>query len=251
MHVLMEKPVASTVADAQRVIEAADRSTAQLGVCFQNRYNPTSRVLREVLDDGRFGEVRGARASVTWSRDESYYLASPWRGRWATAGGGVLINQAIHTLDLLQWFLGDVTGVRGAASTLWLGNVIEVEDTASMALTHVGGRHSIFYATNCHVENSPVTIEILTESATLLLDSDLLVWHPDGRREVLAQRPVVAGEKAYWGASHALLIDDYYRQVGVGLPFWIDAREAAKSLNILTAVYDQSRLAGREELAHS
>ena len=163
----------------------------------------------------------------------------------------MLINQAIHTLDLLQWFLGDVTGVRGAASTLWLGNVIEVEDTASMALTHVGGRHSIFYATNCHVENSPVTIEILTESATLLLDRDLLVWHPDGRREVLAERPVVAGEKAYWGASHALLIDDYYRQVGVGLPFWIDAREAAKSLNILTAVYDQSRLAGREELAHS
>jgi len=80
VHVLMEKPVASTVADAQRVIEAADRSTAQLGVCFQNRYNPTSRVLREVLDDGRFGEVRGARASVTWSRDESYYLAGPGGG---------------------------------------------------------------------------------------------------------------------------------------------------------------------------
>lgn len=249
VNVLLEKPMASTVVGAQRVIEAADCSTAQLGVCFQNRYNPTSRVLREVLDDGRFGAVRGARASVTWSRDAAYYLAKPWRGKWASAGGGVLINQAVHTLDLLQWFLGDVTEVRGTASTLLLGTVIEVEDTASMALTHQGGRRSLFYASNCHVENSPVTIEILTESATLLLETDLVACHPDGRREVLAEQQVVAGEKAYWGASHALLIDDFYRQVGAGRPFWIDAREAAKSLTILTAVYDQSQLPGREQLA--
>jgi len=84
-----------------------------------------------------------------------------------------------------------------------------------------------------------------------VLDTDLVARHPDGRRELPAEQPAVAGEKAYWGASHALLIDDFYRQVGAGRPFWIDAREAAKSLNILTAVYDQSQLSGREQLAHS
>ena len=111
----------------------------------------------------------GGRAEVTWFRDAAYYARRDWRGRWATAGGGVLMNQAIHTLDLLQWYLGPVTDVRGTAATLALHGAIEVEDTAAMRLRHrtpAGDPvSSVFHATNGHVENAPSTVEIITEHA--------------------------------------------------------------------------------------
>ena len=106
VSVLLEKPVAHTLDDGERLAVAAEDSAAILGVCFQNRYNDTSRMLREILDRGGLGRILGARASVHWFRDAAYYARRDWRGRWATAGGGVLMNQAIHTLDLLQWFVG-------------------------------------------------------------------------------------------------------------------------------------------------
>jgi UDP-N-acetyl-2-amino-2-deoxyglucuronate dehydrogenase len=245
INVLLEKPVATTLADAAAVIEAADRSSAFVGVCFQNRYNATSQRLREILDSNRFGTVRSALASVIWSRDATYYQRREWRGRWSTAGGGVLINQAIHTLDLLQWFLGEVKDVRGTASTLLLPEPIEVEDTANLVLTHGNDRRSILFATNTHTENEPITIEFQTERATLRLHTDLTVIHPDGTDEILVRQQRRKGEKAYWGASHGRLIDDFYEHVSAGRRFWIDAREGCKTLSIITAVYDQSQLRNR------
>jgi UDP-N-acetyl-2-amino-2-deoxyglucuronate dehydrogenase len=248
INVLMEKPVATTLADAAAVVEAADRSSAQVGVCFQNRYNATSQRLREILDSNQFGTVHSALASVIWSRDAKYYQRREWRGRWATAGGGLLINQAIHTIDLLQWYLGDVQDVRGSASTLLLPEPIEVEDTASMVLTHGDGRRAIFFATNTHTENEPITIELRTPKATLRLHTDLTVIHPDGTNELIVEQQRRSGEKAYWGASHGLLIDDFYRHVRSGRKFWIDAREARKTLSIVTSVYDQSELRNRSPM---
>lgn len=251
VNVLLEKPLATTLDDAAAVVDAADRSSAQVGVCFQNRYNATSRRLREIVDSQQFGTVHSAVASVIWSRDAKYYERRPWRGRWATAGGGVLINQAIHTLDLLQWYLGDVQDVRGNASTLLLPEPIEVEDTASMVLTHGAGRRSILFATNTHTDNDPVTIELRTQKATLRLHTDLTVIHSDGSEEILVEQERRSGEKAYWGASHGRLIDDFYRHVRSDRKFWIDAREASKTLTTLTSVYDQSTLRGRSAVLRS
>ena len=245
INVLTEKPVATTIADAQRLIEAAGRASAQVGVCFQNRYNPTSRAMDEALRSQRFGRVLGAVASVTWFRDRAYYLAKPWRGRRETASGGVLINQAIHTLDLLQWFLGDAVDVRGCASTLLLSDTIEVEDNAHLVLTHPTGARSVFYATNNSVDNAPVTIEVRTESAVLRLDGDLSAVQPDGRREILASDGRPAGERAYWGDSHGRLIADFNRHVRTGEHFWIDPAEATKTLAIIRSVYEQSTTADR------
>jgi predicted dehydrogenase len=160
INVLVEKPPATTIAAAQQMIDVAKRSQAQLGVCFQNRYNHTSQALHDTLQSHRLGDVRGAVAYVTWFRDSHYYRTKEWRGRWATAGGGVLINQAIHTLDLLLWFLGEVQDVRGSASTLLLNDVIEVEDSVSLVLTHAGGIRSVIFATNNYVYDAPITIEI-------------------------------------------------------------------------------------------
>jgi UDP-N-acetyl-2-amino-2-deoxyglucuronate dehydrogenase len=240
VHVLLEKPVATMVADAERIEAAADDGPGTLGVCFQNRYNATSRRIRELIDSGSMGAILGGRASVTWYRDGAYYARRPWRGTWAEAGGGVLINQAIHTLDLLQWFLGDVEQVRGQASQLALGGLIEVEDTAVIRLTHPGGVGSIFYATNGYSDNAPITLELRTERALLRLAGDLTINWIHGPTEVVAETAVGGGERAYWGDAHKLLIADFYRHVLSGRRFWIGAAEAAASLRILTAVYAQS-----------
>ncbi len=243
VSVLLEKPVAHTLADGERLAIAAEDSGAVLGVCFQNRYNDTARILRDMLDGGGLGRVLGGRASVNWFRDAAYYRRRDWRGRWATAGGGVLINQAIHTLDLLQWYLGPVTDVRGVAATLALCGVIEVEDTATLRLRHrtpSGDVTSVFHATNGDVENAPVTVEIRTESARIRLDTDLTVIHDDGRVETFRPATSAAGEKSYWGLSHGVLIEDFYRHVRGGKPFWIDAAAGLESLRIVDAVYEQS-----------
>jgi UDP-N-acetyl-2-amino-2-deoxyglucuronate dehydrogenase len=98
---------------------------------------------------------------------------------------------------------------------------------------------SVFYATNGHVENAPVTLEIVTEHARLRLDTDLTVIHDDGRVEIVRAAAVASGERAYWGASHGLLIDDFYRHVRAGKHFWIDAPAAMESLRIIQAAYDR------------
>jgi UDP-N-acetyl-2-amino-2-deoxyglucuronate dehydrogenase len=248
VSVLLEKPVAHTLADGERLAIAAEDSAAVLGVCFQNRYNDTVRALRDLLDGGSLGKLLGGRASVSWFRDAAYYQRRDWRGRWATAGGGVLMNQAIHTLDLLQWFLGPVTDVHGVAATLALCGVVEVEDTAAVRLRHRtpdGDITSVFHATNGDVENAPVSVEIVTERAHVRLDTDLTVTHDDGRVDVVRPSAQITGAKAYWGASHGLLIEDFYRHVRAGKPFWIDADAGLETLRIIDAVYEQSPRLGR------
>jgi predicted dehydrogenase len=240
ISVLTEKPVADGVTAADRLIAAAARSSATLGVCFQNRYNPPVQALRRMLDDGSLGVPVRAAATVLWSRTADYYAASPWRGRWATAGGGLLMNQAIHTLDLAQWLLGDVVHVAGSAATRLLGDAIEVEDTAEMLLTHEGGATTTFFATLAHGRNAPVELEVVTDRAVATLRDDLVVTWADGRPETVVAAPRAEGVRSYWGVSHAALIEDFVGAVRERRPFWIDGPEAAKTLRTIQSVYDGS-----------
>jgi UDP-N-acetyl-2-amino-2-deoxyglucuronate dehydrogenase len=192
-----------------------------------------------------------------WHRSAEYYLDRTWRGTWAGGGGGLLMNQAIHTLDLLQWLVGDVVAVTGSASTRALGDTIEVEDTADMVLTHVGGVRSTFYATIVNAWNAPVTLEIVTENAVLSLRGELRVTFADGTVEITSERETAGGERAYWGVSHELLVQDFYARLGEPEPFWISPAEARKTLGVIQDVYDQSHpertlaAAGRTPVGHA
>ncbi|GAA2870602.1 Gfo/Idh/MocA family protein [Paenarthrobacter ilicis] len=240
VNVIVEKPLAHTLEEGRRLIDVAGRSTAKIAVCFQNRYNATSRAMRELLDDGGLGQVLGASATVMWHRNAGYYRSRPWRGTWAEGGGGLMMNQAIHTVDLLQWLVGDVAKVEGHASTRSLGGVIEVEDTAEFAAEHVNGARSVFYATLANASNAPVTLEIVTEKATLSLRGDLTVTYADGTVAVTEERVAESGGRSYWGVSHELLIKDFYATLDQPGPFWINPAEAGKSLAIIKEIYAQS-----------
>ena len=244
INVIVEKPLAHSREEGERVAAAAARSEAQIAVCFQNRYNAPIAAAHALLTGGTLGAILGASATVNWHRTAEYYLNRPWRGRWATGGGGLLMNQAIHTVDLLQWLIGPVASVSGNASTRVLGDVIEVEDTAELVIDHVNGARSVFYATLANVVNSPVTLDIVTENALLSVRGDLTVTYTDpqheGRVDVVTESHEATGERSYWGVSHQRLIADFYSQLDSGAPFWIDPVEAQKSLNIVQDVYDQS-----------
>lgn len=240
IHVVLEKPLAHDRAAGDRIVAAAEARSAKIAVCFQNRYNEPVQAASRILRSGDLGKVLGSAATVLWHRTPEYYLDRPWRGRWATAGGGLLMNQAIHTLDLVQWLVGDVTAVTGTAHTRVLGETIEVEDTAEIVLTHANGARSVFYATLGNAVNAPVTLDITAERGTLSLRGDLTVTRADGATEVIRERAAGSGERAYWGVSHELLIHDFYRALDSTEPFWIGPAEAMKTLDVIQDIYDQS-----------
>jgi predicted dehydrogenase len=240
--VLLEKPLAHTPAEGERVVRAAAEYGGKIGVCLQNRYNATSQAIHSLLGSGQLGAVFGGSGTVMWHRSPAYYQARRWRGRWETSGGGVMINQAIHILDLLQWFLGEVIHLEGRASQRLLDGDREVEDTADLVLDHASGARSVLFATAANVVDSPVTLEIVTERATLYVRSDLTISYADGRVESIPERVAVSGGRAYWGVSHELLIRDFYQRLADDEPFWISPAEAAKSLRVIGELYAQSRL---------
>jgi UDP-N-acetyl-2-amino-2-deoxyglucuronate dehydrogenase len=236
--VLVEKPVANTVAEADRLIAAArEHPDVKAGICLQNRYNLATVAARSLLESGELGAVRGGSATVFWHRDAAYYQARPWRGRMRDSGGGVLINQAIHTLDLMEWLLGDVVRVRGHTGRYALDGVVDVEDTAEVLLDHAGGARSVVFATVAAAADFPITIEIITEHAVLLIRGDLTVTYADGRVETVAERRADTGGRGYWGASHELLIADFYRTLAEPVPFWISPEEGARSLRLIDQLY--------------
>ncbi|MDQ0850601.1 UDP-N-acetyl-2-amino-2-deoxyglucuronate dehydrogenase [Arthrobacter sp. B3I9] len=240
VNVIVEKPLAHTLAEGRRLVEAASAGRAKIAVCFQNRYNATSQAMHSLLSSGELGAVKGASATVMWQRSAEYYQNRPWRGTWAGGGGGLLMNQAIHTVDLLQWLVGDVVAVTGNVSTRFLGEAIEVEDTAEFVAEHASGARSAFYATLANAFNAPVTLDVVTEKAVLSLRGALTVTHSDGRVDIVPERTGGSGGRSYWGASHELLISDFYARLQDADPFWISPAEAQKSLRIIKDLYRQS-----------
>ena len=239
-HVLTEKPIGQSVKVGLRLAERAAASQQKVGVVFQNRYNPTAVAIHEVLTSGVLGPITGARAAVWWFRPAAYYAAAPWRGRWETAGGGVMINQAIHTLDLLLWFLGAPTAVHGAAATLALSGVIEVEDTATIVIDHDSGARSTLFATNAHHSNADVELEVTgSEGCVRLVGGEAWVTDASGTRLIATDTPA-GGERSYWGKGHSLLIDDFHASLDDPEPFWIGPVEGLRPLQVLREVYRQS-----------
>lgn len=240
-HVLVEKPMAIKPEDARKMIAKSEATGMSLGICFQNRYNSNSVRIKKFVDSGEGGRILGARAFVTWDRDENYYASAAWRGTWAMEGGGVLINQSIHTLDLLQWFIGDIEKLKASIDTRRLKGVIEVEDTAEAAITFKDGATALFYATNCYCANSPIMLELVLEKALIRLEDDLSIKHENGNIERYSELDTATGEKAYWGCSHTKLITDFYSKLAAGNKFQVDGSEAIKAIKILDAIYSSHK----------
>lgn len=248
-RVLMEKPAAMDLSEGLALLGVQEEAGLELGLCFQNRYRPSVAEAARLLGAGTYGRLLGIRALLSWRRDAAYYVSGDgWRGRWASEGGGVLINQAIHTLDLIQWLGGGCTGARAIGGNLALRGSIEVEDSATVILDLAGGARGILLATNAHIEDAPVEIEILCERARLRLVNELTVHERPGTGQA-GEGPgrivcrddssVSDARRPYWGSGHQALVADFYACIRVGRPFALDLKEGLKTLSILDAAYGE------------
>ncbi len=243
-HVFCEKPMAIRYSDALKVEKTARRCGKSFGVCFQNRYNASSVEIKKLLDSGSPGKILGIKSVVAWDRDEEYYLADSWRGKIATEGGGVMINQAIHTLDLTQWFASSrAADVKASISTKRLYDFVETEDTADALITFENGARAVFYATLCYAGNSPVEIEINCENGRIVL-SDKLTVYENGKSERAFDISRPSGKKAYWGSGHSLIINDFYDCIATGRKFPVGASEAKIATELVERIY---KSAGRSD----
>lgn len=243
-HVFCEKPVGMNRSELMDITRAAEQASGLLGVCYQNRYNPTSLRIRQALDDSELGKMLSIKAVLTWSRSGTYYTESPWRGRLATEGGSLLINQAIHTLDLMQWFAGGMTRVKGVVDSGELAAVTEGEDSAMATLHFANGARGLFYASNCNTTDSPLLMEIHCERGSLLLNDNTLWRVTSGERVTLASDDSPDGSvKSYWGLGHQQAIRRFYHAIThPGYADYTDIREAGKSLTLVEAIYRSSQL---------
>jgi predicted dehydrogenase len=253
-HIIVEKPLEITPARCDEIISAVDGAGVLCAGVFPNRFTPGPRALKEAVLQGRFGAFVLGQASVPWYRSQEYYDSSGWRGTWSLDGGGALMNQAIHSVDLLQWFMGPVESVQAYAGTLGHRR-IEVEDVAVAALRFACGALGVIQASTASFPGLPPRVEVTgTRGSAALSDQDIELWR---FAEAAAQDEGLAGRlrepaRGASSASDPTAVDiyghreqfrDMIEAIEVGRQPAIDAREARKAVAVIAAIYRSARIA--------
>jgi predicted dehydrogenase len=241
LHVLVEKPIDVATARGEALVAAAAKAGVKLGVLFQDRLKPELVRLHAFLAGGGLGRILVASARVKWHRPPEYYSASRWRGTLALDGGAALVNQGIHTVDLLLWLLGPVTDVRALVGTLL--HAIEGEDVAVAVLRFASGALATLEATTVAFPGYPRRVEVSGTEGTIVLEGDRVV-----AADLRAPAPglVTAGDEGAASAATALvadatphrrLIEDFARAVATGGSPACDGKEGLRSLAVVEAAY--------------
>lgn len=236
-HVFCEKPPAMDLDELERflALEQAYPDT-KISICFQNRRNGTIEALKQRLDSGVYGAVTGVKGVMLWRREAEYYTKRPWRGSMAQAGGGCLMNQAIHTLDLMTYLGGPVVSLSALAGQL-LDFGTEVEDSAMAGMTYANGAHGLFVATLANLEDEFLQITVQTQRTQFAIEHQKIYeCLPDGRRELLAEDQTLTGGKAYYGSGHFKLISEFYEAIVKGGSDYIHVSDAAGSIRLVDAI---------------
>lgn len=244
-NVFAEKPVSLNLTQSEEIKQVICQVDSKLGVCYQNRLNYSSLKIKSILEQGELGNIQCIKAILTWSRNKSYYLDSGWRGRFKTEGGSLLINQAIHTLDLIQWFGGGVQEIKGVVDSSFLASYIEAEDTAMINMKLKNGARAIFFGSNCLTDNAPLFLEIYCEKGTLRLINNELWLEQNGINSSIVNDTSFdcLSPHNYWGIQHKEMINNFYKFInGDNSASIVDIYEAEKSLAIVEGTYQSSRM---------
>lgn len=249
VNVLSEKPIAIRAEDAERMISAAKAKRCRFGVIYQNRYIDGVQRVVELREQGKLGAVKGAFSTMNWFRPASYYQCD-WKGKWDTEGGGVVIDQAIHSIDLVRYMTGlEAVKVQGHTARRVLES-IEVEDEADAAVTLENGAVYSFFAANYYYTNSPIRVEIGFENAvaTLTLEHMEIRWK-DGNSEIIDCTASASAGESYWGACHEKQLRAAYQALRDGNPLPWAPEDAKKTLEIVQAIYLSARINAAVQIA--
>jgi len=250
-HAIVEKPIALTVADADAVVAAGRERNLVVATISQRRFEPAVRALHAAIESGALGTISLIIAEGLYHRPQAYYDSAPWRGTRAL-DGGVLMNQAIHVIDLLRWMGGPVASVAGHLATL--GHRMEAEDTASVSLRFTSGTLGEIVATTCANPELPVELRVYGDRGHVRLVGETVVeWEvpgisapgPDTDAEVADQAGV--GATQTWGTNaigYLRQYTDFIDAVRTGRPPAVTGEDGRNAVEIITAAYEADR-AGR------
>jgi UDP-N-acetyl-2-amino-2-deoxyglucuronate dehydrogenase len=247
-HVIIEKPLEITLKKCDQIIEACEKAGVQCGAIFPSRFHDSSMKIKKAIEGGRFGKLTLGDSYVKWFRTQEYYDSGAWRGTWALDGGGALMNQAIHSVDLLTWLMGPVVEIQ--ANTATLAHVrIEVEDTVVATLRFANGALGVLEATTAAYPGYLKRIEIHgSEGSALLEEEDLKAWDfAKPRKEDKAILDQMKQHKSTGGGAsdpsaighhgHTIQFRDFVDAVKKNRPPAIDGHEGRRSVEIILAVY--------------
>lgn len=244
-HVFLEKPLAMDYAEALTLNKITKNSDKKVGLCFQNRYNNTTRELLHRLADSPkevVGEVKAVKGVVTWFRPESYYEAQPWRGELNRAGGGTITNQSIHTIDLMGLFGGPVQACKGKLMNL-SDYDIEVEDTAAANYEFSNDTSGLYFATNVYANNSSVELEVITTKKRYLIKENQLIEysHTNEDGKVLVQDEIFESTKSYYGYGHKMAIETFYQAIKDDTKEYITIEDSLNSVLMVDLLKESSK----------
>lgn len=235
--VVLEKPVCINQDEMKSIMLTAEKhSDRKICVMLQNRTNACIQEMKRLAEDETSGKLLGIIATLSWHRDEAYYAHDSWRGKWATEGGGLMINQAIHLLDLMVMFGGKPVCVHSNLSHWKIAN-IEVEDTANALVEFESGICGVFSATNCHSCDAPFYLELDFENVKLryadgvlyrIVGDDISITERDVKPEI---------GKKYWGSGHAKVTNAFYSSLENRPMPYTTIYDAANSMGVMFDMY--------------
>jgi predicted dehydrogenase len=249
-HVLCEKPIDITKEQLDRLEEAFSGDSPKFATVFQYRTYPGLLKAKQMLDSGELGRIHTANGYCKVYRSPEYYKSAGWRGTWKYDGGGCLMNQAIHTLDVLCWLMG---GAESAlAKTYTLARDIEVEDTAFAILTFKNGAPGVFHATTLAYPGVGVEVEIICEKGRIVFNSSGTVLYTSDEKGNTIETSLDKTEKggtendpaAISNIGHAFLIKDLAEAIIYGRETHIPVKEGRHSVDVILAIYESSRKGG-------
>jgi UDP-N-acetyl-2-amino-2-deoxyglucuronate dehydrogenase len=251
-HCLIEKPIEVTTQKTDAIINAAKAKGVTVAVIYPSRFYDISQQLKKAIDANRFGKLALGSAYVKWSRTAAYYQSAPWRGTWELDGGGALMNQAIHAVDMLQWCMGPVESVQSLT-----GNIkhqgIEVEDTAVAVIKFANGAMGTIECSTAVFPGALKRLEIMGTAGTVIMeDNDVTKWifeqetaDDEHIRESYSVNGTLRGGAAdplaisYLG--HQRQMEDLMHAIETGTKPLIDGEEGRKSVEIVLAIYESAR----------
>lgn len=241
LHVLVDKPMTTTLREADELIRRAEKNDVKLGVILQSRFDPKLRKIKSIIEEGKLGKLILGEAYVEWYRTQEYYDKSRWRGRWATEGGGALINQAIHTIDILVWLMGDIDILWALVGTFT--HKIEVEDLAVANFRFKNGAFGVIIGSTAIYPGFPNRVEIHGEKGTIIWEAEMIKkiaiegepeYSEEERSKELASwvRPEAVPPR-----NHAELIKDFAKAIEEDRKPYVDGLEGRRSIEVIRAIY--------------
>ena len=254
-HVVCEKPMALSAADANTMLGEARKADKRLAICFQNRFNPAVRRVRAALEAGRFGRMLHGMVQIRWNRSQAYYAEAPWRGTWSL-DGGTLMNQCTHGIDLLQWMMGE-DAVRVQASTRRFLRPIEAEDFGAAIVEFASGAVGIIEGSvDIYPSNLSETLSLFGEHGSVVIGGMAIdkieTWRFSDAEKVGDQEDIMLrsyGKKDEGIPNgYAALFADFLDALDDGREPLVSGQKGKKALDIILGIYESQKTGRAVEL---